>query len=313
MSASIRKLVMAVLALSVPALPLQARTAEDSPQGSGTLIVRPGDDRLDVSRLVPHRATWRVTIENADGSSTVQGLWTDTWVRSEEDGRPVMEFRTLFVDTTGKVLVDFQTVFDATSFRALRSTQHLPPSGTLVSYRFDGDAVSGTQQRSASDEPRHFEVAFDEPVWEPLAPMLVLFPFESLEPGTVLRYPIWNQGPGDDVTWRTFRMGSTQTVQAPDGSAIEAWSHTMTMDAAPGVVFHVLRRPEPPYGWWLRAERPGLTREWTLLDWEPYAPVPAIQGAEASPMSESSRSPQATEPSKPDAAGSAREGTAESP
>lgn len=278
MSAPLRKLVMAALALSVPALPLQARTAGESPQGSGTLTVLPGDDRLDGSRLVPHRATWRVTIENADGSSTVQGLWTDTWVRSEEDGRPVMEFRTLFVDTLGQVLVDFETVFDATSYRALRSTQHMPPSGTHVSYRFDGNAVSGTLQRSAGDEPRQFEVVFDEPVWEPLAPMLALFPFESLEPGTVLRYPVWNQGPGDDVTWRTFRMGSTRTLQAPDGSEIDAWSHTMTMDAAPGVVFRVLRRPEPPYWWWLRSERPGLTREWTLIDWEPYRPLCSPSG-----------------------------------
>ena len=300
MRAAIPGLVIAALALSVPAPPLQARTAGDSSQESGTMIVLPGDARLDVERLVPHRATWQVTIHKVDGSSTVQGLWTDTWVRSEEDGRPVMVFRTLFLDTLGKVLVDNETVFDATSFRALRSRQHLPPSGALVSYRFEGDTASGTLRRSASDEPRQFEVVFDEPAWEPLAPMLELFPSESLEPGTVLRYPVWNQGPGDDVTWRTFRMGSTQTLQAPDGSEIDAWSHTMTMDAAPGVVFRVLRRPEPPYWWWLRVERPGLTREWTLVDWEPYAPVPAIQGAETSPMSESSSSPSAACSTHPD-------------
>jgi hypothetical protein len=275
---------LAALALSVLALPLQARPAGESSQGSGTVTVLPGDARLDGNRLVPHRATWRVTIHDADGSSTVQGLWTDTWVRSEEGGRPVIEFRTLFVDTLGNVLVDNETVFDATSFRALRSTLNLPPSGSRISYRFDGDTVSGTLQ-SASAEPRSFKVVFDEPVWEPLTPVRWLLPFESMEPGTVIRYPIWDQtGSGDDVTWRTYRIGSIRSVRAPDGSAAEALSHTITTATAPGVVSRVLRMLEPPYvGWWLRVERPGLTREWTLVDWELYAPVPAGQGPETSP------------------------------
>jgi hypothetical protein len=287
-SGSIPEVVVAALALSVLALPLRAQKPAEASQESGTIVVLPGDARLDASRLVPHRATWRVTIHDADGSITVQGLWTDTWVRSEEDGRPVMAFRTLFVDTLGKVLVDNETVFDATSFRALRSTQRLPPSGTRLSYRFDGDTVSGTLRQSASAESRQFEMAFDEPVWEPLTPVPWLFPFERLEPGTVIRYPIWDQtGPGDDVAWRTFRVGSIRSVRAPDGSPAEALSHTMTTDTAPGVVFRVLRMLEPPYlGWWLRVERPGLTREWALVDWELYAPDPSDQGSVTSPVSE---------------------------
>ena len=288
MSASIHEVTVAALALSVLALHLRARSAVESSQQSGTIIVLPGDARLDAGRLVPHRATWRVTIHDADGRITVQGLWTDTWVRSEEDGRPVVAFRTLFVDALGKVLMDYETVFDATSFQALRSTQHLPPSGSRVSYRFDGHTVSGTLQQSASTEPRQFEVTFDEPAWEPLTPVLWLLPFERLVPGTVVRYPIWNQtGPGDDVTWRTVRMGSIRPVRAPDGSAAEASSHTMTTDTEPGVVFRVLRMPEPPYlGWWLRVERPGLTREWTLVDWELYAPDPAGESSETSATAE---------------------------
>jgi len=56
MRAAIPGLVIAALALSVPAPLLQARTAGDSSQESGTMIVLPGDARLDVERLVPHRA-----------------------------------------------------------------------------------------------------------------------------------------------------------------------------------------------------------------------------------------------------------------
>ncbi|MGH7857210.1 MAG: hypothetical protein ACREQY_07730, partial [Candidatus Binatia bacterium] len=254
--ASIRNPFVLAAALSVLAVPLRAAKSERS--SAGTIVVLPGDERLDGKRLVPHRATWRVTVHGTDGSSRVQGLWTDVWVRSEEDGRPVVILRSLSVDTLGHVLADDETVFDATSFRPLRSTQSAPPSGGRVSYRYEGDSVSGTLRQSATAAPRQFEVEFDEPVWEPLAPMLLLFPFEELAPGTVLRYPIWNQGPGDDVTWRSFRIGSAKTVRAPDGSEIVAWSHT-TMDAAAEVVYRALRTPEPPYWWWLRSERPGVT------------------------------------------------------
>lgn len=309
MSASTRKLVMAALALSLLALPLQGRSAEGSSQGSGTVTLLPGDARLDVERVVPHRATWRVTAHDEDGGSTFQGVWTDTWVRSREDGRPVMVFRTLFVDTAGEVLVDNETVFDATTFEALRSTQNRPPSGTRVSYRFDGDTVSGTLRQSVDAEPREFEVVFDEPVWEPLTPVRWLIPFAGLEPGTVVRYPIWDQtGSGGDVTWRTVRIGPMRSVRAPDGSAAEALSHTITTDAAPDVVFRVLRMLEPPYvGWRLRVERPGLTREWTLVDWEMYAPVSAGQGSETAPTSEGPTSPPSTEASELPSACTGRE------
>lgn len=284
MSAFVRTLAIVGLAFGVPVLPLCAQADGEASRGPRTVEVLPGDPRLDVNRLVPHRATWRVTIHDAEGGSTVQGLWTDTWVRSEEDGRPVAIFRTLFVDTLGKVLVDNETVFDAATFRALRSAQHLPPSGTLVTYRYHGDTVAGTLRRAAGEESRQFEVAFDEPVWEPLTPVRWLLPFDGLAPGTVVRYPIWDQTPsGDAVTWRTIRIGSIRSLRATDGSTVETLSHTMTTDAEPGVLFCVLRMVGPPYlGWWLRVERPGLTREWALVDWEPYAPLPGGRGAEVS-------------------------------
>ena len=177
-----------------------------------TISVLPVDTLLDPERLVPHRVTWQVTRREPDGGSTVQGLWTDTWVRSTDDVRPVFVFRQLFVDTTGAVLVDNETVFAAT-FRAIRSTQRLPPNGSQVTYRYAGDTVSGMWQASADTEPRTFQVIFTEPVWEPLAPVSVLLPLERLESAAVIRHPVWNQtGPGSDVTWSVTRIDSVGTV-----------------------------------------------------------------------------------------------------
>ncbi|MFW6080008.1 MAG: hypothetical protein ACODAE_10325, partial [Gemmatimonadota bacterium] len=126
--------------------------------------------------------------------------------------------------------------------------------------------------RPAGAEPRPFSVAFDEPVWDPLAPVHGLVPIERLRPGLVVRYPIWNQtgGPGDDVTWRTERVDSVGRARAADGSTATAWYITRTTASAPNVGFRYLFSPEPPYAWWLRVERPGLTREWHVVDWEPF-------------------------------------------
>ena len=237
-----------------------------------TTSVFPGDTVVDPERLVPHRITWRVTRRDPDGGSTVQGLWTDTWVRSTDGGQPVFVFRQLFVDTVGAVLQDNETVFEAATFRAVRSTQHLPPSGARVAYRYAGDTASGTLHPSAGAEARTFQVVFTEPVWDPLLPVSMLLPLERVESGAVLRYPIWNQaGPGADVTWRVARVDSVGTVVQGDERTTAVWHLTVTVAAAPNTVTRVRQIPGPPYFPWFVVERPGQTREWTLVDWEPYA------------------------------------------
>jgi len=257
-------------------------TASAHPQGTregatpdDTTNVLPGDERLDAHRLLPHRVTWRVTVHDSAGGSIVQGLWTDIWARSEEDGKPVAVFRQLYVDTTGAILVDNETVFDAGSFRALRSSQSLPPAGSRVAYRYEEESVTGTLHPAAGAEARDFQIFFDQPVWEPLAPLLVVFPLERVSRGAVIRYPIWNQTTsGDDVTWNVARVDSVGSTRSEAGRTVKTWHLTMRTAALPNVVIYLRRTPEPPFTWWLRVERPGLTREWTLVDWEPLATRP---------------------------------------
>lgn len=257
-----------VLAMTVHTIPVHAQ--------ADTTTVLPGDARLDPERVAPHRATWRVTVHDSAGGATVQGLWTDIWARSREGGRPIVIFRQLYVDTTGAILVDNETVFDAATFRALRSSQHVPPSGGRVSYRYEGDSATGTLWPSAGAGPRDFRVVFDQPVWEPLAPVLGLFPLERCPPGAVIRYPVWNQtGSGNDVTWTAVRVDSIENAARLNNPTIEACHFTLRTAATPNVVMRLWRTPEPPWGLWLRVERPGLIREWTLVDWEPFAGSPA--------------------------------------
>ncbi len=264
-------IVGAALAATVLSVPVEARASGDDADRGDTTTVLPGDERLEADRLVPHRATWRVTVHDAGGGSIVQGLWTDVWARSQEEGRPVVVFRQLYVDTTGAILVDNETVFEAESFRALRSSQHLPPTGGRVSYRYEGDTASGTLRRGTTAEPRDFEVVFDQPVWDPLAPVNLLLPLERQEPGTVVRFPIWNQiGSGDDVTWTLMRVDSAGPAELADGSTVEAMHLTMRTLAAPNTLMRL--RQTADRVWWLRVERPALTREWTLVHWEPFTP-----------------------------------------
>lgn len=264
----------AVLAATLVAAGIKAQSTATAADGTtvraDTVTVLPGDPRLEAERLVPRRVTWRVTVENPDGSSTVQGLWTDTWVRTREEGRDVMIFRTLFADTTGAILVDNETAFDAESFRGLRLRQRIEPAGTRVSYEYRGDTVSGTLLPSAGAEQLDFEVVFEEPVWEPLAPVLLLVPLERLEPGTVVRFPVWDQRPGDnDVTWNFARVDSVGEGRLPDGSGIDGIHVTLTFAAAPGAVWRLWMGTGPVFARWFRVERPSLTREWMLVDWQP--------------------------------------------
>jgi hypothetical protein len=271
------------LAMTVLALPVRAQTVRHGAALRDTTTVLPGDGRLEAERVVPHRATWRVTVVDSAGGATVQGLWTDIWARTEDEGRPVVVFRQLYADTTGTILVDNETVFDATSFRTFRSTQQVPAGSGRgsyrVSYRYEGDSVSGRLQRPAGAEPRDFTVVFHRPVWEPLAPVALLFPLDRLAAGGALRYPIWNQvasGGQDDVTWYVVHVDSVGSAALPDGSTGKVWYLTQTTAALPNVVMRIRHIPAPPYGLWLRVERPGLTREWTLVDWQPFARVPAV-------------------------------------
>lgn len=261
------RLSITVLTLMFVAVPVPATSA---PSAGQVTTVHPGDTLVNPERLLPHRATWRVTQHDPDGGSTVQGLWTDTWVRAREDGRFIVVFRQLFVDTSGAVLVDNETVFDAATFRGIRSTQHLPPTGARVTYRYVGDTVSGTLRRSSAAEAVELQVVFQEPVWEPLAPVSVLLPLERLGSGAVIRYPVWNQvGPGSDVTWSEMRVDSAGHPVAPAGRMVEVWHLTATLAAAPNTVTQLLQSPGPPYYWWFAITRPGQRREWTLVDWEP--------------------------------------------
>lgn len=252
--------------LGLPTFAL-AQTSGDS------LTVLPGDTLVDLDRLLPHRATWRVTRHDPDGGRPVQGLWTDTWVRSTDGGRPVFVYRQLFVDTVGAVIYESETVFEAGTFRGIRSRQHLPPSGAGVTYSYAGDTASGTLRRLTASEPREFRVVFDEPVWEPLLPVSVLVPLERLESGAVLRFPIWNQtASDDDVTWREVRVDSVGTAVVADGRTLEVRYLTVVVAAAPNTITRLRQTPDAPYYWWFVVERPTLTREWTLVDWEPFAP-----------------------------------------
>lgn len=251
--------------LALPVSVLTAQVPGDS------ITVLPGDTLLDPERLVPHRVTWRVTVADSNGGSTVQGLWTDTWVRSTDAGQPVFVFHQLFADTTGAVLYSAETVFDATTFRAIRSTQEVPP-GFRVTYRSAGDTVSGTVRSSAAAAPREFQVVFSAPVWDPLAPVTLLLPLERLEPGTLVRYPVWDQRPGvaDDVTWSEMRVDSLGTIEIAEGRTAKVWHVTFTpLTSVPSTVFRLSRAPTPPYAPWFVVERPTLVREWTLVDWQP--------------------------------------------
>lgn len=266
--------ILVLLGLALPGPVAMAQAAVDS------ITVPPGHSLLDPERLVPHQATWRVTRRDPDGGSAVQGLWTDTWVRSTDAGRQVVIFRQLFVDTAGTVQWDAETVFDAATLAGIRSVQRIPTSGFGVTYRYTGDTASGTLRSSGSSEPRAFQVVFDEPVWEPLAPVPVLLPLERLEHGAVVRYPIWDQrtGVADDVTWREMRVDSLGSVEVAQGRSMRVWYVTLSTANQPNTTFRLRRTPDPPYYAWFVVERPTLTREWTLVHWEPYAPSPRLPG-----------------------------------
>lgn len=252
-------------------LSLGASARQALPQSSrDTIVVLPGDALVDPARIVPHRATWRVTRLDPDGSGTVQGLWTETWARSSEDDRPAFFFRQLFVDTAGAVLWHSETVFDAERLGVIHSTQHVP-GGAHVTYRYSGDTVSGALRPSPNAEARDFEIVFDEPAWEPLVPVPALVPLERLEVGGVLRYPIWNQaGQGDDVTWNEARLDSVGTTVTADGRTVDAWYLTGRLAGPGSPVIRSRQTAEPPFHPWFVVERPSLVREWTLVDWIPF-------------------------------------------
>jgi hypothetical protein len=261
-----------LLGILVATLSFIVSAQAQEPAATGdTVVLVPGHPLLDAARLVPHRATWRVTLRGPDGGRTVQGLWTDTWARSIEDGRPVVVFQQLFVDTAGAVQWLSDTVFDAETFAGLRSRQQVPPSGVDVTYRYSADTASGTLRPAANAEPRDFRVVFDEPFWEPLLPVSILWPLERAERGTVVRVPLWDQRAGAerDVTWRELQVDSLGTV-ASGGRAQRAWHVTVKVAATPNVVTRLWQTPDPPYFWWFVVERPGLVREWALVDWEPF-------------------------------------------
>ena len=254
---------IAATALACLAAPICVASTQGAPDSA---VVVPGDPRLDARRLIPHRATWRVDVHDSSGGTTIQGFWTDTWARSVESGQPVVVFRQLFVDTIGTILVDNETVYDAATLRGIRATQNAPPTGGQVTYRYAGDTVSGMLRSAAGAESRSFRVVLREPAWDPLLAMTILFPLERLPAGNSIRYPFWNQGPGDDVAWRHVRVDSTSSAA---GAREAALLHVTVTAPASKVRLH--QSPMPPYFPWFIIERPGLTREWTLLDWQPFA------------------------------------------
>ncbi|MEX0691693.1 MAG: hypothetical protein WD043_07615 [Gemmatimonadales bacterium] len=237
-----------------------------SAQGAhDSAVVVPGDPRLDARRLVPHRATWRVDVHDSTGGTTMQGFWTDTWTRSVESGQPVIVFHQLFVDTTGTILMDNETVYDAATLGGIRATQTAPLMGARATYRYAGDTVSGTLRPSTGTEARSFRVVFREPAWDPQLAVSILFPLERLPEGGGIRYPFWNQGPGGDVAWRHVRVDSTSSAAGARGAALMHVTVT-----ALNVRVRLRQSPTPPYFPWFVIERPGLKREWTLLDWQPF-------------------------------------------
>ena len=252
-----------VTALACLAAPMDVASAQGARDSA---VVVPGDPRLDVRRLVPHRATWRVDVHDSTGGTTMQGFWTDTWTRSVESGQAVIVFRQLFVDTTGTILVDNETVYDAATLRGIRATQEAP-MGARATYNYAGDTVSGTLRLSTGTEARSFRVVFREPAWDPQLAVSILFPLERLPEGGGIRYPFWNQGPGDDVAWRHVRVDSTSSAAGGVGRSDVLMYVTVT---ALNVNVRLRQSPTPPYFPWFVIERPGLKREWTLLDWQPF-------------------------------------------
>jgi len=265
------RLLVAVATAVSFVLPVEA---QESAATRDTVVLVPGGPSLDPARLVPHRATWRVTRHEPDGGTTNLGLWTDTWTRSTEQERPIVLFQQLFVDTAGAVQWLADVAYDAATFRALHARQQFPPGGE-VTYRYSGDTASGTLRVSATADPRDFRVVFEEPVWEPLMPASILWPYENAGRGTVIREPIWNQAVGAvrDVTRRHIRVDSVGTVVA-SGRALAAWHLTVTVEARPNTVTRLWQTPAPPYFWWFIVEQPGLVREWSLVGWEPFVPSP---------------------------------------
>lgn len=232
------------------------------PPGVDTVLVRPGDPRVDAGKLVPHRATWQVRQLPADGVPGVTGFRTDMYVRTTEDGRPVTLFRQFRVDSAGVLTLDNEAVFARASFRPIRLRERLPASGVWAEARYADGSVSGRVKPDAEAAPREFHTDLPQPVWDPLNALLF---FVDWQQGDVIRYPIWNRAGEGVVTVREVRVEAPDELVLPDGETVQTWRAVVSNRGGPGWTMWV--RPEPPYVWRLAVERPTGTREWLLVDY----------------------------------------------
>lgn len=232
------------------------------PPGVDTVVVRPGDPRVEAERLVPHRATWQVRQLPADGEPTVTGFRTEMYAWSTEDGRPVTLLRQFQVDTVGVLTLDIEAVFERSSFRPIRIRERLPASGVWAESRYADGSVSGRLKPDAETAAREFHTDLPEPVWDPFNALLF---FMDWQEGDVIRYPIWNRAGEGAVTIREIRVEAPEELALPDGETVRTWRAVVSNRGGPGWTMWV--RPEPPYFWRLKIERASGTWEWILEDY----------------------------------------------
>jgi hypothetical protein len=119
----------------------------DATQPAVTLPV--GSPAFDGHRIQPYENVWRYTATLPDGSTKVQGLWTDRLDTIDKDGRKLMRRIQAMAYYNG-ITTSQINIFDPSTMAAVTSEVH-KTDGSWLKRSFDGASVQETRGTSPGD------------------------------------------------------------------------------------------------------------------------------------------------------------------
>jgi hypothetical protein len=196
-----------------------------------TLIVRPGDARVQGARIRPYTTHWRVSYQGADGKPLSGGprrttSWYDTVSVTTSDGRRIIHRRQTLYASDSALLEVLDNWANGETLAPLRTELRVGKQ-PLATRTYEGTRIVGADPDStAPNGVRRVSVQTAEPVFDFYGGIFDVFLAAlPLRQGLVVKLPTDDPtaDAGTGLTWTTLSVIGRDTIATESRGPVESW------------------------------------------------------------------------------------------
>ncbi len=186
-----------------------------------TLVILPGNEKINGSFIENYTNKWEVTFTTADGKKSFFRIWTDYMQMMELKEKVYLHRVQDIYDPNGNLL-DTWTNFTEKKTLIPSTAATNTPKGNFTFFKFEGNKITGNKftpkDSTKTDVKETLSInVFD---WSLYGILLVGLPFEK---GLIAKLPIYDDNSETKFSWLIAEIQEKETVPADKNTTRETW------------------------------------------------------------------------------------------